>query len=207
MATLGPFWEALFAAGEPWVVAHPFLQLPEARRSAVPIFLHADEAKYINKGEQKCYVVSISSLARGSAPATKFLVAALPVEVFTEETLWAFLDWVAFDLTALQQGTFPAKGWRGAELDPQRQKLAGRPAPVRCVFAGVKGDAKWLLEAYKWGRSSSAIPFAGIARRRGCLGRCCGRASRGRRNGKWRTPRRPTGTGSHPGRHAGIQHI
>ena len=126
MATLGPFWEALFAAGEPWVMAHPFLQLPEARRSAVPIFLHADEAKYINKGEQKCYVVSISSLARGSAPATKFLVAALPVEVFTEETLWAFLDWVAFDLTALQQGAFPAKGWRGAELDPQRQKLAGR---------------------------------------------------------------------------------
>jgi len=138
-AGLATFWQALYDAQEPWVINHPLLAAPEARQTAIPIFLHADEVKYYNKIRQNCYVFSISSLARGAAPATKFLVAALPVIDFCEDTLWEFLEWLVFDLECLQQGN--------------RVALGGKPISVHCVIAGVKGDGKWLQQAYKWPRS------------------------------------------------------
>ena len=152
-AGLATFWQTLHDAKEPWVIDHPLLAAPEARQTAIPIFLHADEVKYYNKNEHHCYVFSISSLARGAAPATKLLIAALPVIDFCEDTLWEFLDWLVFDLECLQQGKFPSVGWRGRALDKRRVALGGKPIPVHCVIAGVKGDGKWLQQAYKWPRS------------------------------------------------------
>lgn len=147
------FWQAVWDAGEPWARAHPGLQSEGARQEAVPLWVHADEIQVGKQGSNKAYVISVSSLARGSAAATKFLVASLPVDKFTPTTLHEFLRWLVHDLEALQAGRFPTSDWRGQPLGTQRALTAGQTIPLRVVVVGVKGDQKWLQDAYRWPRS------------------------------------------------------
>lgn len=47
MGYLKEWWTRLQASGEPWVVRHCANE-----QEAVPVFLHCDEAKYVNHGEK-----------------------------------------------------------------------------------------------------------------------------------------------------------
>ena len=77
---LHAFWAALVAAGG-WAQNHPCLPADSNQWDhCIPIWLHADEAQYIKKDEQKAYIFNWSSLAYGAAKRVRFLIGALPCD-------------------------------------------------------------------------------------------------------------------------------
>jgi hypothetical protein len=131
MSYLEEFWRTLAAGGEAWVKEHPLLDESSYSR-CVPIFIHGDEAKYIQKDEQKACIFSLGGLAHGSVTSSRFLITALPCDRLGPGSLWAFLEWLTKELENLQDAVH---------------------LPHRYVVAGVKGDAKFVAEAFHFPRA------------------------------------------------------
>jgi len=128
LSYLETFWSSLTSGGEAWVKEHPLLDESSYSR-CVPIFIHGDEAKYINKDEQKAYIFSLGGLAHNSVTSSRFLITALPCDRVGPGSLWAFLEWLTTELEHLQNTAC---------------------LPFRYVVAGVKGDAKFVAEAFQF---------------------------------------------------------
>ena len=65
------------------------------------------------------------------------------------ETLWALLRWLRYELECLHSGRYPTLDWQGNPLKGERAKRAGLLLPVRARVAGLKGDQKFLQEAFR----------------------------------------------------------
>ena len=145
---LHSWWGELEQNAEPCVAAFP------GERAAWPLWFHADETQYVQHGEKKAYVLSFCSLVCGK----RYLLAVIPthlmvVEEHVNKTLWALLAWLRYELECLHAGRYPAQDWQGNDFRDHRSKLSGARLPVRARALAMKGDQKFLHEAYRWGRS------------------------------------------------------
>ena len=154
-ALLGPpgsipmFWEGV--AQEEWCRRHPVHNEP--LETAIPVRLHGDEGQ----GNKKAPVMIISwgsALVHGPSMQTRLLFTVMPAKAYvrrrgrnlTLEALYAILVW---SCQALFTGKWPERApdsWPGWVPKETGSLASG----YRCVFVGLKGDAKFIKEAMLW---------------------------------------------------------
>jgi hypothetical protein len=146
----GMFWAG--QDGEEWKESHPATQRGGDMTFVVPVRIHGDEGSGFRK--RPTYIIQWqSALHHGASMDSRFLIAVIPTCVCVTRnrvnlTLNALLRFVAWSLSCLLTGTFPASlpqgvGRVSGEV-PAEGPLAGQ---YRGAFCGLKGDAKFIKEA------------------------------------------------------------
>jgi hypothetical protein len=138
-----------------WGRKHTFnTRLAEHKHLAIPVFLHADGAEYVNNSE--AFIFSwFSGLTTGGSWDSKFLICAVPNDRKQEGTLDAVARVIIWSLRVCEEGVFPSEGPDGSELDGPRMARAGQPLSHdgnlwRLGLAGIKSDLKAKVEMHKY---------------------------------------------------------
>ena len=163
---LETFWQGALQSQTPWVLQHPGLADAANRRWAVPIFLHADEAEPFN-GEF-FYIFSWSSLATGNPWTCKHLIGVMRSKHMVHErrrnlSLDAVFRFVAWSLNQLHLGVWPSSDQDWPRARPAKTLPGNVVAGTRLagqffgVFAGVKGDQHFFVDAFAFTRHFGCI--------------------------------------------------
>lgn len=145
----------LSVAHEGWAPANPaFMQQEQFPLSkTVPVRLHGDEGS--SHGKRSCAVLTWMTLAHSHVPDSKHLITLFPSHKAVRAgkrnlTMDAIIEFLVWSFQQLSAGQWPSSGYGGEPLKGKhRCHRAGQPLSptgLRGVFAGLKGDAKWLAE-------------------------------------------------------------
>ena len=107
---------------------------------------HIDGAEIFEHREYVIYSWSSAAVCTGEASNSKFLLALVPHDVLADATRASIVygclaEYIAWMCETLNEGTFPALGFRDAALPPLAQKYAGMPIVegYTAAFFSVKG--------------------------------------------------------------------
>ena len=168
VSNIRSFWTSM--QNHPIVASRPELRGRLDLLQVIPIGLHGDGVSYmqLRAGGKSLEVLSWSSLlSRGPTRANSFLIF-LAVKSVLKETgfgrswpqVWKVLAW---SFTALSQGIWPQKDWKGAEFEDQESvDFLNKGKPLANGFSAVlfvlKADIDFLANHFKLNHPSSNSP-------------------------------------------------
>jgi hypothetical protein len=150
------FWQGV--QSEEWFQRHPDLKVHERLPFTIPIRVHGDEGT----GQKKKGILVMQwqgCLRHASTLESKFLITTMPTRLYVKQnkvnvTLEALNKFIAWSINQMSTGLWATSG-EARHLNTLKAgcELAG---PWRAVFAGLKGDWKFVKEATRCARGPSS---------------------------------------------------
>ena len=160
------FWEAMEGCpaytSRPWIAEH--------KAHTIPLGIFGDAVAYVRvkaSGSRSMEGLAWHSLlSKEVTKSSMFLIGALPKHVVKRDgfaaswtRLWRILAW---SLTALLEGNWPAVDYRGHEFEPSSlpharagKELAGG---WRAAVWAIQGDLEWFQQQYGLNNPNSNAP-------------------------------------------------
>ena len=166
------FWANVVANGDPKLVDHPILSVPDFMSRFIHLFVHGDGVEYHDRDSMMVYSWG-ALLSAGSSMDTSLLLAMWPKSCtvkgardFVGGTWHHILLWLAWSFNALFDGRHPTKDPFGMQFPENSlmESLAGKPLCAsghRCVLWAIEGDQDFFANTLKLPHWKNPMPCWG----------------------------------------------
>lgn len=142
------FWERVQASGDPKLVGHPMLDIPNWQDVCIPLWIHGDGAEFQNRDSIMIWSFG-SILANGWSVDSCLFIAAFVKSCSLHNTWDIPMDWLKWCADCLLRNRFSTTGVDGQPFprDHPLAEFAGKticPQGFRFVYWCIEGDHEFF---------------------------------------------------------------